>query len=111
MIGFAAVALAAAGCGSSEDEGKLSDAKVESALNIQKSSTGLQVGSNAFCAIDRILNDSDEVSGLKKSEKSLAIVAKGDVVGVVVITPFAKACQRQVLKDLNALARKTQKKS
>lgn len=109
LLGLMAVALVVAGCGSS-DEQKLSDAKVEAALNIQESSTGLQVGSNSFCGIDRVLNDRDEVDGLKKAEQKLAIISKKDTVGVVVVTPFAKACQREVLRDLNTLERQTQKK-
>ena len=99
-----------AGCGSGEDEQKLSDSKIESALNIENSSTGLRVGSNPLCGIDQILNDADEVASLKKAQQKLTILSKKDTVGVVVITPFAKACQREMLRDLNKLERQTQKK-
>ena len=110
LLGLMAIALVVAGCGSGEDEQKLSDSKIEGALNIEDSSTGLRVGSNPLCGIDRVLNDADEVASLKKAEQKVAIISKKDTVGVVVITPFARACQRQVLAGLNQLERQTQKK-
>jgi hypothetical protein len=68
------------------------------------------VGSNPLCGVDRILNDAEEVDTLKKAEQKVAILSKKDTVGIVVVTPFARACQRQVEKGLNELERQTQKK-
>lgn len=93
-----------AGCGSS-DSSKFSDAKIEGALKIHHASTGLQVGDNPLCGIDKILSDADETSSLTKAQQRVAITSKRGNIGVVVITPFAPDCKRDVTAALNHLDR------
>jgi len=93
------------GCGGSETD-TTSDGQLAKALNLQKADDNYTVGDNLLCSVQDLLNDSTEVSDLTQRQKKVAITSKNGELGVLITTPFAPACAREVKEGLNKLSRK-----
>lgn len=97
------LALVWAGC-STVSGNSIDDAKIISALNLKKTSSGYEMNGDPFCRIDDLLNNVDEVKGAEHQTGTNFVIAapKGEA-GVVAHAPFAPACKRQAQAELNKL--------
>jgi hypothetical protein len=106
LILLGAIALAV-GCGSGSES--VSNDEIVRQLGLEQApGGGYTVGHNPFCSIPDLLNDPDEIQGLTKRQKRSAFTSRNGEVGVLVKTPFAPSCERDVREGLNKLGRKTQ---
>ena len=111
ILGLVAVTALCVMSGCGGDSQQFSDGRIADALQLQQRGNGYTVGNNPFCAIDKILNDADETSGLSNKQQRLAITSRRGNIGVVVVTPFAPACEKSVTAALNKLDRDKKSKS
>jgi hypothetical protein len=101
----AALALAAAGCGSGSST---PDSEIVRALDLKRAGGGYAIGGDPFCVIDDLLNDGDEVDGASGDGGQSFLIASPDgEVGVIARKPFAPDCTRRARADLRRLAKKS----
>ena len=108
----AALLLAFAGCG--DDSSSYSNGEIERALDLERGSGAYEVGGDPFCRVTDLLHDGDEVAGINRRQRQLALTSRQGGVGVVVEPPFPPDCQQQVesgLNDLDPPPEKEEKKS
>jgi hypothetical protein len=101
----AALALAAAGCGSGSST---PDSEIVRALDLERVGGGYAIGGDPFCVVDELLNDGDEVDGASGDGGQTFLIASPDgEVGVIARKPFAPDCTRRARDDLRRLAKKS----
>jgi len=105
-VQLAALALAAGGCGSGSST---PDSEIVEALNLKQAGQRYEIGGDPFCAIDELLNDSDEVDQASGDRGRDFLIASPDgEIGVLARRPFAPDCTRRAKDDLRRLARKSE---
>jgi hypothetical protein len=101
-----ALALAAGGCGSGSST---PDSEIVEALNLKQAGQGYEIGGDPFCAVDQLLNDSDEVDRASdEAGGDFLIASPNGEIGVLARRPFAPDCTRRAKDDLRRLARKSE---
>jgi hypothetical protein len=115
-MGRAACALAVIGmlvltpgCGTETESVPDDEIVRELGLETAPTGDGYTVGDNLACSVTTLLNDSDEVGGLTAAERRVALTSRDGLVGILVETPFAPACERDALAGLNRLARRAER--
>ncbi len=98
-----ALALAAAGCGSSSSGNGVSDAKFADALHLKSVGASYTI-SGTLCGVARLLHSADEVSKADSANPGQVLASKDGSVGIVIQPPFAKDCSQQARKGLDRLA-------
>jgi hypothetical protein len=99
-----ALAVAWLGCGTG---GAVPDSKIVSALHLQKTSRGYEMGGDPFCTIVDLLNDGGEVRQASDQGGRAFVIASPDgEIGVLARPPFAPMCTHKAKDALKKLERK-----
>lgn len=98
------LALAVVGCGTGSS---IPDSKIVGALDLKQAASGYEMGGDPFCAIDQLLNDSDEVDEASGNAKDFVIAGPHREVGVLAERPFAPDCAKKAKGALARLERKS----
>jgi hypothetical protein len=107
LVVIGLIVVVAGGCGSESES--ISDDEIIRQLELEESDGAYTIGDNAFCTVEELLNDSDEVVGLSKRERDVALTSRRGDVGILVETPFAPACEREAEAGLTKLSRQAQR--
>jgi hypothetical protein len=100
----AALALVVAGCGSSGGKSGVSDANIVDALHLD-STAGSYTIHGTLCGVSKLLHTADEVSKADSANPGRVLASKDASVGIVILPPFAKSCEKDARKGLNSLTK------
>jgi hypothetical protein len=106
LFAFALAVGGAGGCGPGQTT--TPDSKIVSALDLKQGGHAYEINGDPFCAVDRLLNDGDEVQQANdKPGADFLIASPNGEIGVLARRPFAPDCLRRAQDALKRLARKS----